>query len=189
MAGLANGMEPKLHFELARQLFEEFDAAGEDIAARPGEEDSLDFMAALAETATPEEAITFGAYLLPRRKAVWWGHECVRGLVHLLTDQDLRMLQLAEKWVREPEEANRAAALTQAMASRGKSPGVWIALAAGWSGGSLVDPGLPPVPPPAHLTPRAVNAGILSGLATVDLAHRAATLKIFVQMGIDLARR
>jgi len=179
-----------LLYASAHQLFADSEAAARDMVSRPvNGEDSLAFMANLLESDTPEEAINFGAYLLPKRKAVWWGHECLRGLNHLLVEQDLAMLQLAENWVREPDEARRVQALTQASAVRNETPGVWIAYAAGWSGGSMATPDLPPVPPPPYLTPRAVSAGILGALAKVDLGHRATTLGVFVRMGIDLARR
>lgn len=182
-------MESGLHFPKATDVFEAFETAGEDILARPEGETSLQFFAALSRSPTPEEAITFGAYLLPRRRAVWWGHECVRSVIHLLTDQDLYMLQLAESWVRNPDEEHRQRAMDEGMARRNKSPGVWIALAAGWSGGSMVAPDLPKVNPPIYLTARAVNAGVLGALARVDIKHRADTLNVFVEMGVSLASR
>jgi hypothetical protein len=175
-----------VHFAQAKDLFDAFATAGEDILARPRAETPLEFMAKLAHSQTPEEAITFAAYLLPRRKAVWWGHECGRSLAHLLTDQDRQMLALAEAWVREPEEEQRVRALDAGLACSTKTPGVWIALAAGWSGGSMSNPGLPSVPPPPHLTPRAVNAGVLGALARVDNGHRGPTLKTFVDMAVGL---
>jgi hypothetical protein len=113
----------------------------------------------------------------------------VRSLIHLLTDQDLRMLQLAEAWVREPEEEQRAAAMVEGMAARQKTPGVWIALAAAWTGGSMADATLPRIAPPPYLTPRAINAGSLGALARVDNKHRATTLGHFVEMGATLATR
>ena len=42
----------------------------------------------------PEEAITFCAYLLPGRAAVWWAHECLSQLAELLGDRDLELLAL-----------------------------------------------------------------------------------------------
>lgn len=182
-------MGTTLHFATAQDLFDAYEAAQGDIRARPDGEAPLEFLARLAESATPEEAITFGAYLLPRRKAVWWGHECLISLDHLLTVQDRRMLRLAEIWVTEPEEEHRRQALDEAMACPNKSPGVWIALAAGWSGGSMADAGSPTVPPPPFLTPRAVNAGILGVLARVDNSFRRKTLSTFVDMGAALAVR
>ena len=180
-------MESGLHFATARDLFEEFESARKQIKARPDGEAPLEFLSILASSPTPEEAITFCAYLLPRRKTVWWGHQCVKGLDHLLADQDRHMLMLAERWVREPEETQRYQALEGGMSCPDKTPGVWIALGAGWSGGSMAAPDRPRVPPPAYLTPRAVNVGILGVLARVDGRHRAATLKTFVDMGRSLA--
>ncbi|PXA98380.1 hypothetical protein DMC47_08810 [Nostoc sp. 3335mG] len=179
---------PGLAHALAAEIFAALPAVGEDMAGRPHNGDAaLVFFPALLESKTPEEAITFGSYLLPPRKGVWWAHQCVSGLLHLLGEDDRHMLQLAEDWVRQPEEGQRVAALTGAMTARTKTPGVWVALAAGWTSGSMVGPDLPAVPPPAYLTPRAVNAAILSGLARVDLLHRAQTLKAFVDMGLNLA--
>lgn len=182
-------MESGLHFPQAKDVFEAFEDIEEDIEARPAEQTSLQFFAELSKSPTPEEAVTFGAYLLPKRRAVWWGHECVRSVMHLLTDQDLMMLQLAEAWVREPDEEHRVAALTGALARKHKTPGVWVAFAVGWSGGSLNPPDLPPVPPAPYLTAKAVNAGILSALARVDVKHRGETLRVFVEMGLNLASR
>lgn len=182
-------MEAGLHYTAAKDLFDDVPEAGEDIGSRPDNETPLAFIGVLQKSKTPEEAIAFTAYVLPKRKAVWWGHQCLMGVDHLLSPQDKLMLQLAEDWVREPEEAIRYRALNEAMATRTKTPGVWIALAAGWSGGSLSAPDLPRVPPPPALTPRAVNTGIMGILAKIDTKHRAPTLKTFVDMGVDLARR
>src|ERR1700754_4396964 len=115
-------MESGLLFEQAKDLFEAFPTVSEDMVARPEGQLSLAWFAQLLVSPVPEEAITFGAYLLPRRRAVWWGHRCVVSIIHLLTDQDLRMLQLAEAWVREPEEDQRNIALEEGMAARNKTP-------------------------------------------------------------------
>jgi hypothetical protein len=111
----------------------------------------------------------------------------VGGLGYLLNDLDLRMLMLAEQWVRQPEEEQRVAALEEAMAVKSKTPGVWIALGAAWSGGSLAPPDAPRVLPPAHLTARAVNTGILGALARVSAADRAKTLTHFIDSATRLA--
>jgi hypothetical protein len=182
-------MESGLHYSHARDLFDAVPEAGEDIGTRPEGETPLAFIAQLQKSRTPEEAVAFAAYVLPKRKAVWWGHQCLTSLDHLLAPQDKMMLQLAEDWVREPEEPLRYRAMNEAMACRDKTPGVWIALGAAWSGGSLSPPDLPRVPPPPALTPRAVNTGIMGILARVDMKHRAATLKGFVDMGVNLANR
>lgn len=182
-------MAQRLRFSTARDLFEAFPAALDDMAARPSDRASLEFLKDLAASPTPEDAITFSAYLLGLREAVWWGHQCLYMIPDKLGSDDLRMMALAEDWVRRPEEAQRVAALQAAMGTERKTPGVWIALAAGWSGGSMAGPDDMPVAPPPYLTPKAVNAGVLSGLARVDRNARASTLKTFIDMGIRLATR
>lgn len=180
-------MSKPLRFATARDLFNAFPSARKDMKAQPTDQASLDFCRSLLAGPVPEEAITFCAYLLPRRAAVWWGHECLSNVPDTLDDQDRRMLELAHDWVSEPEEERRYAALDGGMAAEEKTPGVWIALAAGWSGGSLAPRGLETVTPQPFLTARAVNTGILSCLARVSLADRAGVLRGFVEMGVKLA--
>jgi hypothetical protein len=182
-------MAQRLRFGTARELFEAFPSALEDMTARPSDRASLEFLKDLGASRTPEDAITFCAYLLGLREAVWWGHQCLHLIADRLDAEDLRMLGLAEDWVRRPEEPQRVAALRAATACERKSPGVWIAFAAGWSGGSMTGPDELPVAPPPYLTPKAVNAGILSGLARVGGEARAPTLRSFIEMGIRLATR
>lgn len=179
-------MNNRLRFNTARELFETFPTASEDMMAGPADQPSLDFLRDLLATATPEDAVTFCAYLLPRRVAVWWGHQCLINLPEGLVGQDSGLLASAEDWVREPEEERRYAALDAGMAAPIKTPGAWIALAAGWSGGSMAPSGMAPVVPPAHLTARAVNAAVLSALARVPLKQRAAVLSACVSMGIKM---
>jgi uncharacterized protein DUF6931 len=182
-------MAQRLRFSTAKDLFEAFPAALEDMDARPSERSSLEFVKDLAAGQTPEDAITFTAYLLGQREAVWWGHQCLSTLSEYLAPEDHQLLGLAENWVRQPDEGRRNIVMQAGMASPTKTPAVWIALAAGWSGGSMTGPDAIPVTPPPHLTAKAVNAGVLGVLARVDRGQRAPTLKAFVDMGIRLATR
>lgn len=179
----------RLRFSTARDLFDAFPTASEDIAAEPADRPSLDYMAELVAGQTPEDGITFCAYLLPKREAVWWAHQCLYNLAELLSDEDRQMLELAERWVRYPEEDERNAVLDAGMAGTAKTPGVWVALAAGWSGGSMMPPDAAAVDVPPYLTAKAVNAGVLSALARVDRKSRADTLKLFANMGMQLLTR
>lgn len=182
-------MAQRLRFSTARDLFQAFPTALEDMTASPSDRSSLEYLKGLVAGPTPEEAITFTAYLLEPREAVWWGHQCLNMIPDKLGSDDLRMMALAESWVRRPDETERNAALQAGMDSQRKTPGVWIALGAGWSGGSMMGPDMAPVAPPPYLTAKAINAGVLSGLARVDRAARASTLAAFVDMGIRLVTR
>jgi len=180
-------MTINLRFNLAEDLFEAFPEIHEDMSAEPSDKPSLEYLSELLVSATPENAITFCAYLLPRREAVWWGHQCLSQIPDMMAPVDNEHLILAENWVRQPEEPERVAALNSAMATDPKTPGVWIALAAGWSGGSMVEESMSPVPPPPFLTAKAINTGLLGVLAEIETGVRSQVLKNFVDMGAQIA--
>jgi len=154
--------------------------------ALPTDQSSIEFCRALLAGRVPEEAITFCAYLLPERAAVWWAHECLSHLTDLLDGQDQELLALVRDWVSEPDNPQQRAAVSRAAAMPPITPAAWIVLAAGWrdNGSSAAEPILAlQTFPAAH----AVNAGILAGLARVALADRFSVLSAFVEMGIQLA--
>ncbi len=109
-------MKNRLRFNTARELYDSFPTAAEDIMAAPTDQPCLDFLRALGASKTPEDAVTFCAYMLPRRVAVWWGHQCLTRLPATLARFDPDYLAIAEAWVREPEEDRRYAALDAGMA-------------------------------------------------------------------------
>jgi hypothetical protein len=180
-------MPQSLRFNTSIELFEAFPEIEQDISARPTDQGVLDYVNFLVASETPEDAITFCAYLLAPREAVWWGHQCLHHIADVLPNNDVDLMHLAEAWVREPEEDQRTAALAAGMEARVTTPAAWLALAAGWSSGSMLPVGEPEVPAPGFLTARAVNAGVLSGLARVENDARNSTLRAFVDMATQLA--
>ena len=154
----------KPRFITARQVFEAFETAPDDIEATPSEIEPVAYIRQLLAGPTPEATISFCAYLLPRREAVWWACQTIRDGG---TPDNAELLQLAEEWVRQPEENNRRASLAAANAARVKGPCAWAAFAAGWSGGSMTDNVEHPVRPPAYMTAKAVRAAVLTVLASV----------------------
>lgn len=177
---------PRVRFTTAREVFEAFPAARDDIEAQPTDDPPLVFMTALAASPTPEDAIAFCAYLLPRRAAVWWTCQCVRALIPSPTSEEEAALAAAEDWVREPEEHRRRAALAIGMQGDRRAPTTWAALAAAWSGGSMTD-GEQPAPSPPHLTAKAARAAVLTALARVGAKERALRLRACLDGGLKLA--
>ncbi|MER8617081.1 hypothetical protein NKG99_09550 [Mesorhizobium sp. M1409] len=180
---MANG----LRFKTARDLFMACPAVARDMGTLPTEQHSVAFCRDLLAGRVPEEAITFCAYLLPERAAVWWAHECLSHLTDLLHEADHELLAHVRDWVGEPDSPHHRATISTAAATPPTTPVGWIALAAGWrDNGSAMAPtmvsALQPFPA-AH----AVNAGVLAGLARVALADRFAVLSAFVEMGIQMA--
>ena len=103
-----------LRFFTAREVFEALPGAAGDMAGIPESdaETPLDFLTRLLASSTPEDAVSFAAYLLGRREAVWWACACHRLLGQPSNRDDEKGLLMAEAWVREPEEHRRRAALT-----------------------------------------------------------------------------
>ncbi|RUW63834.1 hypothetical protein EOA16_00975 [Mesorhizobium sp. M7A.F.Ca.US.008.03.1.1] len=188
MAVMANG----LRFKTARDLFMACPAIAREMRTLPTEQPSIEFCRGLLAGRVPEEAITFCAYLLPDRAAVWWAHECLSHLSELLDGTDHELLAHVRDWVGEPGSPRHRAAVSQAEATSPTTPGAWIALAAGWrDNGSVAGVSVVGAEAPSALQPfaaaHAVNAGVLAGLARVALADRFAVLSAFVEMGIQMA--
>jgi hypothetical protein len=180
-------MTNELRFKTARDLFIACPAVASDMRALPTEQPSIEFCRTLLAGRVPEEAITFCAYLLPERAAVWWAHECLSHLTELLDGRDQELLALVSDWVGEPDSPHHRAAVSRAMATPPTTPASWIALAAGWRGdGSALDATAVSALQPFSAA-HAVNAGILAGLARVALADRFSVLCAFVEMGIQMA--
>jgi hypothetical protein len=154
-------MSERLRFTTAQQVFEAFPRAAEIIEEKPGDESPLDFLRRLIVSAHRFDAITYAAYLLPRREAVWWGCHCMKALM----GRSDEALAAAEAWVREPEDASRRAALASWETRERRSPTPWLALAAAQSGGNMAPEGAPPRLPPPGSTPVAVKAGLILAIA------------------------
>jgi hypothetical protein len=173
-------MANELGYRTARDLFLACPAIARDMKSPAAAQSPLDFCRALLAGRVPEEAVTFCAYLLPERAAIWWGHECLSHLAELLADRDVELLALVNDWVGQPGNPHHQAAVSDAVDLSPATPAAWIALSAAWR-----DPAFDMTAtgfPAAH----AVNAGILAGLARVSIADRFGVLSAFVEMGIQM---
>jgi hypothetical protein len=181
------GMTSRLRFLTARQVFETFPTAADDVELEQSDEPPLDFLRAAMAARAFDDGIAFSAYLLPRREAVWWGCQCVRGLGVIVTERDRHALAAAETWVRTPEEEFRRAALDLAQDSSPAEPSTWLAFAAAWKGGSMVTGDFQPMPPPPHLTAKAVRAAITLALGRVEPRERESFAERCVESSIRFA--
>lgn len=178
----------RLRFASAREVFEAFPSAGDDIQTRPSDDAPLDFLAKLTDGKSPEDAIGFCAYLLGRRETVWWASQSHRTLGPPVNREDEKALLVAEAWVREPEEHRRRAALDIGLNGDHALPGVWVSLAAGGSGGALIIGGQqgPPVSP--EMTAKSARAAVLIALARLPIRERAAQIPVCVEICRRLAQ-
>lgn len=174
-----------LRFAVAREVFEAFPSARVDIRTAPSDQSPIAYLRDLAKGQTPDDAIAFCAYLLPRREAVWWASQCVRALLAEPTATDETALSAAEDWVREPEEANRRRVLEIGLAANQRAATTWVALAAGWSGGPMITSEYTPPAAPPQLTAQAAFTAI--EIALGGMKDRAALISRCVERGARIA--
>jgi hypothetical protein len=175
----------RIRFATAREVFEAFPTANEDISTPPSDAPPLDYLLTLSAGPTPDDAISFCAYLLPRREAVWWAGQCVRDLIAQPSQHDEIGLRVAADWVEVPEEQRRRAALNYALNANQKLASTWVAFAAAWSGGAMIlhEHAAPPAPP--HLTAKAARAAVM--LALAGKVDRAAQIAQCVERAVYVA--
>lgn len=173
-------------FLTAREVFDAFPSLADDMRAAPTGDTPIAFMKALATGETPEDALTFCAFALARREAVWWACQCVRSLGQIRPGEGDPCLKAAEDWVREPEEDKRQAALQLGSETDHRVPSAWLALAAAWSGGntSRMEGGYVRASP--EQTAKAARIAILIALAKVPAKDRAGRLGVCVDGGVKL---
>ncbi|MDB5558641.1 MAG: hypothetical protein JWQ36_1575 [Enterovirga sp.] len=177
---------PRIRFAAAREVFEAFPALSGEVRAQPSGEPPMAYLRALAAGETPEDALTFCAYALRPREAVWWGCQCVRSIAQIAPGQEDPCLLAAEEWVRQPEDERRVMALRLGGESdrRGATP--WLALGAGWAGGTVsLDEGGYLASRP-DMTANAVRTAVLIALARVSAKERGRRLGMCVDGGVRL---
>src|SRR5947209_15569832 len=147
------------------------------------------FLDVLIEKQQFPDAVRFLAHALPKREAVWWACLCSRAVAGSSPPPPIAAaLQTAEKWVADPSEDNRRAAMPAAEAAKLKTPAGCAAMAAFWSGGSLAPPNVPVVPPGEYLTAHGVAGAVM--LAAVQSEPEKAPEKYqkFLAQGIEVAK-
>jgi hypothetical protein len=178
----------RLRFETALEVFEAFPALRSDIKMEPGADElPLVYCGRLVTPETGSEAVRFLAHTLPRREAVWWAARSVRTLLGQgAGPTDLRGVELAEGWVREPDEPARRAALEFGLAGDQTAAGTWAALAAAWSGGGLTL-GEHTANAPADITGRSAMVAVTLASCAVSPAKRWPATQACLEAGMRFA--
>lgn len=147
------------------------------------------FLAVLIEMACTADAVTYLAHALPKADAVLWACLCVRTA---LGDQApvaaAQALSAAEIWAAEPNAENSRDAGAMAVEMTNDRGARLAALAAFWSGPSLVPPDLPPVPPPSGLTGAGVAGAVTLAATSGDPSSISQRYREFLTRGILIAR-
>jgi hypothetical protein len=178
---------PQIRFSTARSLLDSFPELANQFTAALTDEAPLDFLRKLSSQAKFDDGVTFCSHLLPRREAVWWACGTIKASSKDGSQGQSEGFLAAQKWVYDPSEENRLAALETGNKSDKAKPSTWLALGAGWSGGMLSSHPKAPVPMPHYLTPRAARIAILLNAQPIPAAERAAGLRACITEGIKLA--
>jgi hypothetical protein len=178
----------RLRFATARALFESFNPSITKLAVAPTYESPLFFLANLSAQEKFDDAVTFCAYLLPRREAVWWACGSARALLSDIPQGPGASLRAAEAWVNDPDEQHREAALKVGAQGDANDSLTWLALAAGWSGGMLSSHPQMQVAVPQYMTARAARIAILLSARFAKPSERTLRMRACIANGIELAK-
>jgi hypothetical protein len=178
-------MPSRIRFATARNVFEAFPDLRDAAPAPSDDAAPLDYARRLLASRRPADAIVFLAYLLPRREAVWWARQCVGSMLGPRADD--AALRAAEAWVRAPDEENRLSALEIGGASDQHVPTTWLALAAAWSGGSMLAPDKQPMPAPIWACAKAVSAAVVLAACSGDPLAMASRINACAEAGMRFA--
>jgi hypothetical protein len=178
----------QVRFGAVRDLFQAYPMARHDVGRAEPDMPSLDFLQDATDACNWNGAVSFCAYLLPRRVAVAWGCRSLRRMFDHFDANDARSLNYVEAWVRQPDEQSRNKALAVGNANDPEQPATWLALAAGWSGGSVVPAEFAPVEAKPDQAARAVRAAMLIALCRLPRESRDRIMTACLEDGIQLAR-
>ncbi len=176
----------RLRFHTDVAVFEMFPDARDHVRTPPIGKPPLDFVARLVKRGTFEEALAFCAYVLPRREAVAWGCGSLHAAPQRLV-KDRASLEAAEAWVQMPAEEARRHAHDRWRDGDREDPACWLALAAAWSGGSLL-PDLAASPPAArHLTAMAVRVALRLAFHAIPASGKPQVARGWIAQACRLA--
>jgi hypothetical protein len=148
-----------------------------------------DYVQRLTEKKLHPDAVRFLAHCLPKREAVWWAWICARRAAGEQAKPAIRAsLGATEKWIAQPTEEHRRAAMAAAEQAQLSTPAGCAGLAAFFTGGSMAPPEAPPVPPGPYLTAKAVTGAVI-GAAVAEPEKAAERFEQFIAQGIDVASR
>jgi hypothetical protein len=144
------------------------------------------YLQSLVEKSMLDDALRFLARAMPKREAIWWACQCAKLVVdNAASPEEQASLRAAEKWVQDPSEDNRRAAMKASEASSG-GPGKFTACAVFFSGGSLAPANCPVVVPPENMTGRFVAGAILLAAVMREPQKKAEHITKFVTQGVEI---
>ena len=147
-----------------------------------------DFAALLAREGHPDDAVEFLARWLPARQGVWW---CCLALWDTFRPEPPASVDAAlcaiVRWVEDPSEENRRAVQLAGKSLGPRHPVGALSLAAFWSSGSMSEPGLPEVAPPANLSSQVIAAALNVAVQRQPVGRGQELYQLFTRLGLEVA--
>jgi hypothetical protein len=133
------------------------------------------------------DAVRLLAHALPKADAVRWAVGCAKGAAGDKAPlAEAAALAVVEKWLGDPAEDQRRAAMPAAEAAGLGTPAGCAALAVFFSGGSLAPPDVPVVPPGEHLTAQAAANAVILAAVGKEPEKAAGKFDWFLAEGLNL---
>jgi hypothetical protein len=150
----------------------------------------VEYVKLLVEKRLYPDAVRFLAHALPKREAVWWAWVSARRAAGPDPPPKIKAcLQATEKWISDPNEERRRAAMAAAQAAELGTAAGCAGLAAFFSGGSLAPPEAPPVPPGEYLTAKAVSGAIIFSSLATEPERAPEKFQVAIAQGVDVTNR
>ena len=137
-----------------------------------------------------QDAVRFLAHALPKREAVWWAWVSARRSAGAEPAPKIKSsLEATEKWIAQPSEENRRAAMAAAEEADAGTAAGCAGMAAFFSGPSLAPPEMTAVPPGPYLTAKAVSGAVILAAVANEPEKAAETFRVFLDQGMNVANR
>jgi len=186
--GAPRGALPKVKAATATEVCGSANLSSEALALLTPQGGVIEFLDLLVNHKLMPDAVSLMAHALPKREAVWWGCLAARTLIDDHTRPEIvAALEAAEAWVYKPSEETRRAAMERARKTQFDHPAAWAAVAAFWSGGSMVAPDLPEVPPAAHLTGLAICGAVQLSAVSRNPERAPEKFRALLAQALDIA--
>ena len=146
------------------------------------------YLALLIQNKQYIDAVRVLAYALPIKDAITWGNSCARQSSEPNPAEKLAAaLNAVDKWLAEPSDENRRAAMRAAEQAEFSTAAGSSALAVFLSGGSLAPPDAPVVPPEKYQAANAVVGVVLLSAIANEPEKAEGKYQAFLEQGQKIA--
>jgi hypothetical protein len=145
-----------------------------------------EFIDALAQSGRQAEVVRALAHALTPRETVRWAAECLRRGAPASAGE-AAALEAVERWLADPSDENRRAALVAAERAPGTPAGV-LASAVFLTEGSVAPPQAPVVPPVPYAAAKAASGAIILAVVSREPAKAHEKFAALIEDGMQRAR-